>query len=65
MAKKHKEKFVDDGRVIADMNVDGMPWVNSAQAVTKPVGANDAAPHSSENGEENHPGVPLLVSNHK
>lgn len=27
MAKKRKEKFVDDGRVIADMNVDGMPWV--------------------------------------
>ena len=27
MNKKHKkEKFVDDGRVIAPMNVSGMPW---------------------------------------
>ena len=24
--KKKKEKFVDDGRTIADMNVDGLPW---------------------------------------
>ena len=23
---KRKEKFEDDGRVIANMNVDGMPW---------------------------------------
>ena len=26
MAKKRKEKFEDDGRVIAPMNVEGMPW---------------------------------------
>ena len=26
MANKRKEKFEDDGRVIAPMNVDGMPW---------------------------------------
>lgn len=26
MAKKKKTKFVDDGRTIADMNVEGMPW---------------------------------------
>ena len=24
--KKKKQKFVDDGRVIADMNVEGTPW---------------------------------------
>ncbi len=24
--QKKKEKFMDDGRVIANMNVDGMPW---------------------------------------
>ena len=24
--KKKKEKFVDDGRTIVDMNVEGMPW---------------------------------------
>ncbi len=24
--KKQKEKWVDDGRTIADMNVPGMPW---------------------------------------
>lgn len=28
MKKKYKEKFVDDGRTIANMNVDGMPWYN-------------------------------------
>lgn len=26
MKKKKKEKFIDDGRVVAPMNVDGMPW---------------------------------------
>ena len=28
MKKKKKEKFTDDGRTIADMNVEGMPWYN-------------------------------------
>ena len=28
--RKPKERFVDDGRVIADMNVPGMPWYNEA-----------------------------------
>lgn len=28
--KKH-EKFVDDGRTIADMNVEGMPWYNPSR----------------------------------
>lgn len=26
MKKKKREPFVDDGRVIANMNVEGMPW---------------------------------------
>ena len=26
MKRKKKEPFVDDGRVIANMNVEGMPW---------------------------------------
>jgi len=26
LKKKEKEEFIDDGRTIADMNVDGMPW---------------------------------------
>lgn len=37
MAKKNKEKkekFVDDGRVIAPMNVDGMPWYDPRQPKT-------------------------------
>lgn len=29
--KKKKEKWVDDGRVIAPMNVDGMPWYDNRQ----------------------------------
>ncbi|MCR4960901.1 MAG: hypothetical protein K6A74_05560 [Lachnospiraceae bacterium] len=27
MAKKKKD-FYDDGRTVADMNIDGMPWYN-------------------------------------
>ena len=26
MGKRKREEFEDDGRTIADMNVDGMPW---------------------------------------
>lgn len=26
MGKRQREEFEDDGRTIADMNVDGMPW---------------------------------------
>ena len=29
--EERKQKFVDDGRRIADMNVDGMPWYNPAK----------------------------------
>ena len=31
MGKKTKEKFVDDGRTIANMNIDGMPWYNPSK----------------------------------
>ena len=30
--KKKKLKFVDDGRTIANMNVDGMPWYNPVKS---------------------------------
>ena len=32
--KKNKPKFVDDGRTIANMNIDGMPWYNPAKSGT-------------------------------
>lgn len=32
MGKKNKQKFVDDGRTIANMNVEGMPWYNPQTA---------------------------------
>ena len=32
--KKKKLKFVDDGRTIANMNVEGMPWYNPAKSET-------------------------------
>ena len=32
---KKKEKFIDDGRVISSMNVDGMPWY--APKTSKPT----------------------------
>ena len=28
MLRKNKRRYDDDGRTIADMNVDGMPWYN-------------------------------------
>lgn len=31
MAKHHKQYDDDDGRVIASMNVDGMPWYQRSQ----------------------------------
>jgi len=39
MAKKRKQYDDDDGRVIADMNVDGMPWYTPKK---------DAAPEGGE-----------------
>jgi uncharacterized membrane protein YdbT with pleckstrin-like domain len=32
-AKKKKTDIVDDGRTIADMNVDGMPWYKSEKMI--------------------------------
>lgn len=32
MRKDKKQKFIDDGRTIADMNLEGMPWYNPATA---------------------------------
>lgn len=31
--KKKKEPFVDDGRVISSMNVDGMPWYAGTSSI--------------------------------
>ena len=39
MKKKRREDvFEDDGRTIADMNVEGMPWYHRAQADTSEAG---------------------------
>ena len=43
MRKKPKLPDYDDGRTIAPMNVDGMPWF---------VNETDTPPASSENGEQ-------------
>lgn len=32
MRKNKKQKFIDDGRTIADMNLEGMPWYNPVTA---------------------------------
>lgn len=42
MGRKKHGKFVDDGRSITDMNVDGMPWYNpesgpNAQTGSDPI----------------------------
>lgn len=36
MARKKKSKFVDDGRTIADMNVEGMPWYTPEEKKKQP-----------------------------
>ena len=36
MKKKKKEAFEDDGRTIANMNVDGMPWYTEAKPSKSP-----------------------------
>ena len=38
-----KVKEIDDGRVIASMNVDGMPWYSKTQAVPAAESAGDSA----------------------
>lgn len=35
MKKREKEQFVDDGRTIANMNVEGMPWYNPSKEEDK------------------------------
>lgn len=37
MGKKKQNGFVDDGRTIADMNVDGMPWYATGKKPENPV----------------------------
>ncbi len=46
---KKQNKWEDDGRTIADMNVDGMPWYNPGKK------ARDAAPSKTESGEAPEP----------
>ena len=41
-ARKKRAKFVDDGRVIAPMNVDGMPWYTQKKPPQE-AGSEDAA----------------------
>ncbi len=39
--KEKKEKFVDDGRTIANMNVEGMPWYNPSKDIVKSESAQE------------------------
>lgn len=42
MAKnKKKPSFIDDGRTIADMNVEGMPWYSGEKSKTENKREND------------------------
>ena len=51
--KKNKVKYIDDGRTIANMNVEGMPWYNPAKS--------DAASGASESSDASQPADPLSV----
>lgn len=39
--KENKPKFEDDGRTIANMNVDGMPWYNPSKDISTGKTAQD------------------------
>lgn len=43
--KKNKVKYIDDGRTIANMNVEGMPWYNpgKSEAVSDAAGSSDTS----------------------
>ena len=51
--KKHLKKpsFVDDGRVVASMNVDGMPWY-SPKAKREQAGGDVSAPIAMDRREK-------------
>ncbi len=39
--KENKPKFEDDGRTIANMNVEGMPWYNPSKDIAQSESAQD------------------------
>ncbi len=41
--KENKPKFEDDGRTIANMNVEGMPWYNPSRDIATNKSAQDFA----------------------
>lgn len=49
MKKSKNEKFVDDGRTIANMNVEGMPWYNPATAQNMQQDGKSAGAGSPQN----------------
>jgi len=49
MKKKDKVVYVDDGRTIANMNVEGMPWYNPAKDSTE--GSGETELYKPERGE--------------
>ncbi len=40
--KKKREEFVDDGRTIANMNVEGMPWYDKKTEEIKKMNASES-----------------------
>lgn len=40
--KKQREKFVDDGRTVANMNVEGMPWYDKKTEALKKMNASQS-----------------------
>ena len=47
-----KEKFEDDGRQIANMNIEGMPWYDKERAMREKMGV--ISRRKSEQKKENH-----------
>lgn len=55
MSRRKKADVVDDGRVIADMNVDGMPWTTprNGWGVSGGVMKREREARARDAGEEN------------
>ena len=52
MKKKNRRTFVDDGRTVADMNVDGMPWYDAkTEEIKKITGTGEKLPELDRKGE--------------
>ena len=61
MAVKKRKEFIDDGRVIAPMNVEGMPWYAPEKA-PRPVDGGAGGGFGGNIGSGDSAGIPARMS---